>query len=525
MKDHINENPIPKSNHIEVYEGVKQNQVNPVDLGVKNDVVEEDETCQICLEFMDAHDILFPVNCPIKCGFNMCKTCLSNMITSSKAGPVESSDGNVYKTNLTCPNCRSDLSNDISKTLRQRQKSADVAKFGHIPDNELNAHDLRSKYAARSKSMHSMGDEYDDEDMDAFNLRNGIDTTLLWGLESAMTKEEQKFVTSLMTSRGAENLARAAQILHGISNVSSKGTTPSISAKNKHQATQHVAVQISQRVRSTDTNSSKDRITNNRRNYTGRVTRKPTVKRETLGELRKRLCPLPVRMPRMFEVDTSMLFDPFMKRGCPLRFVDDNSLHLLKSIRHSKIIMDVKTETEDSGQPKTLSKIMEGVNSVLRFDNPCGVGTINQESKEDGNTITDPVLDAYSKLEVNWSNNVNQRLIANTVGVEHILSARTNGKFSPNDPTRTSLLLNRKGRIVISSVAGKMSRLGFQVGDVITHIDGEAFYGNSETLKILLKHKWEKVQNANIDGESGNVQIIVNAEDGIAEALYLRNLC
>jgi C-terminal processing protease CtpA/Prc len=69
-------------------------------------------------------------------------------------------------------------------------------------------------------------------------------------------------------------------------------------------------------------------------------------------------------------------------------------------------------------------------------------------------------------------------------------------------------------RIVISSIQGPISRLGIRPGDVITHINGEAFHGNSEGLRFFLSK------------QRGNpVQIVVNAERGVAEALRLRSQC
>jgi hypothetical protein len=54
-------------------------------------------------------------------------------------------------------------------------------------------------------------------------------------------------------------------------------------------------------------------------------------------------------------------------------------------------------------------------------------------------------------------------------------------------------------------------------GDVVTHVNGEVFTGNSADLNALLVNMYEE------QGRDAVVMIVVNADECTAEALRLRS--
>jgi len=59
--------------------------------------------------------------------------------------------------------------------------------------------------------------------------------------------------------------------------------------------------------------------------------------------------------------------------------------------------------------------------------------------------------------------------------------------------------------------------LGLHRGDIVTHVNGEEFRGTAEELNLLIKAHFA-------DAEDGKLELVVNAEVAVAEALRLRSL-
>jgi len=74
--------------------------------------------------------------------------------------------------------------------------------------------------------------------------------------------------------------------------------------------------------------------------------------------------------------------------------------------------------------------------------------------------------------------------------------------------------LEPKARVKITSIKGQAGRIGLQVGDVVSHINGEPFIGLAEDLRLFV----EGLQDT---GET--FQMVVNADDATAEVLRLRS--
>jgi PDZ domain len=197
-------------------------------------------------------DTLYPILCPSKCGYNFCSTCVEHLIESSKDDYQEASDGHrAVKIKLQCPQCRGILKGTIEDTFLLR-KAKRSEQYRHVPDSNLNSTELRIKHEflqmygkeiehAEGRLRKFQNDRGEDalEKLD-LTLPDGDhhcrtdqsdtsiveDSTLFQGLDFAMSPAEQKYVTVLLTSGNVPQLAQAAQILHGIFQLTLQGTTP-----------------------------------------------------------------------------------------------------------------------------------------------------------------------------------------------------------------------------------------------------------------------------------------------------------
>ena len=204
--------------------------------------------CPICMDGMTEADNLYPILCPSKCGYNFCASCVEHLVDSSKDDYQEASDGNrAVKVKLQCPQCRGFLKDTIEDSLLLRRAKASE-KYRHMSDSELNSTQLRLKHEflqvyakdiehaqLRLQKFQKDRGESALEALDLTMPKTGrgvqgeivlVDTTLFQGLEFAMSPAEQEYVTLLLTSGEVPKLAQAAQILHGIFQLTLKGVTP-----------------------------------------------------------------------------------------------------------------------------------------------------------------------------------------------------------------------------------------------------------------------------------------------------------
>jgi len=206
----------------------------------------EAQDCQICLETMSEGDEKYPLLCPQKCGFNFCLTCVQHLVDSSEHDYELASDGNRHvKVKLQCPQCRGTLVHTIRDTLLMR-KALIAQAYTDVPDSELNATELRLKHDfvqnysqevehAQARLRKFQRDNHHGEIQESLTLKSSAseeakpfkDETLFAGMDYAMSEAEQHYVTELMISGDADQLAQAAQILHGIMQISMQGLTPS----------------------------------------------------------------------------------------------------------------------------------------------------------------------------------------------------------------------------------------------------------------------------------------------------------
>ena len=459
--------------------------------------------CPICLTDMEPSDATYPMLCPTRCGYNFCADCAASLVSSSKDDYQEASDGNRHvKVRLQCPQCRGDLSTTIGETLLLR-KHASMMRMGYAttPDSELSAHELRIKHEGVATQaqlalahrvyregaaeigvelcqeaqavverptvtavLDSIDDDTGEEALEVDEHEEEvvalpIDTTLFNGLEFAMTEEEQQYVTKMMVSGDPSQLAHAAQILAGISELMMKGITPSMRCQNAAKKSEVASAGIPvSRARSGGTSrNDKSSWARGAASNAGAVSRalamaetdasRAQAKREAEIAAHRRMHPLPSRMPRHVTLNA---FDPAQAprrwgdSKCPLRFADD---------------------------------------------------------EWDGS-----IADAFARVSIGRGGKVVKGTIDKTKqkGVHNVLMAGGGSKCETH-------LSSPSGRVVIASSFGQAGRSGIQKGDVVTHINGEEFIGNSDVLRALIGQIWAQ------EGAAGTFSLVVNAEPCTAE--------
>jgi len=459
------------------------------------------DPCVICTKPFDHEEIKYALQCStVECHFNMCTDCTEKLLESSKEGPQESSDGNVYTLNLQCPSCRGGFCVPLSDILLLRE-SERIKVQDNFPDEDFSAKELRTKYErlaqlSRAQKCYNkcvremekgnkgevLASEDDcDEEAEEMQARKMeyIDSLLFYGLQGSMTVSERTYVKELMTSGSTTKLVQATHILSSIVEMNRNGGTP---ATRRLQNTNNSSRDWKKKSQSFVT--SKKSPTSTARDFrrTRSATQVTAAIRMPMQETSawqvdlankhrwKKMYPAPSRMPRSFIINVD--FDPNSYWGCPIKFVDDlTSLAMFR--RRSN-------------------------NSALSDTDRCHL-----------------IRDGFSSLQVNNFGKVLSKDNTYKEGVEYLLSGI-------KDYVRNEEQVNLRvpwRRLVVSSVKGHVARLGLKVGDIITHVDGEPFDGNSEKLKFILEGKKQSCG----EDETPTCQIVVNADIGTAEALRLRS--
>ena len=403
--------------------------------------------------------------------------------------PSEASDGNVYSVDLKCPSCRGKYKVNLSDVLLLRDFESHLF-LQNINDSELNAADLRKKHQWNddklilvndaNKRYEAHIDDFDERTRIKSNNDNSnvsdkstdllsekihfVENMIFQGLEHGLTDDEKGYLINLMTSGSVDKLARGTETLHGIVEMNTRTImlrkqNPKVESKttNHNNVSRNIAV--------------KPRPKASQTAPIGRAVAKNTSKIELERATHNRwssLYPLPFRMPRV--VNLKLDFDPYMKK-CPLRMIDD-----------------------------------EDTFSFLKYDQ-----FYNQVNYENRIKI---VKDAYTILSVSSSGKLVRREANQSIGVDNVLSGVE--MVVKENEYKDGIPKVDWRRIIISHAD---FRLGLRNGDVITHVDGERYQGNTEKLKWLISSRRMEQSME----ETPIIQLIVNAEFGVAEALRLRS--
>ena len=518
-----------------------------------------DLDCPICLDSMAEHDDAHPPQCTNACGYNFCLSCVESLISSSRDDYAEASDGNMHvKVFLMCPNCRSDLSGTIRDTVLLRKadhiractSSAAGGRGGGgsgcrgdegLTPSELRMRDVMDDPTvrdaitdARKREAEFFGRKYRhdvdekeivreiDEAMEVF-CRNeaslsadaadaaddsadvsyeecgvemdlvkgvhqsvrwpkqpscrtiptsgshGIDPSLLAGLEFALSEAEQEMITDLMTSGDTSQLAAAAEMLYDVTNLTRQGKTSSSDARANAAAggdRRAAAVRNS-------TRSSVFALIDEAKNI-----REETESRQHAREA----------------------------GHVAQRLAHPNRNGRVTASQHRAAEMSIRRNMEHMKRfplPVRMPKYVEitGVNTdptskkfALQFCADTWDGTL---------------LDAYSKITIGFGGSIKKKEPRHK-GVFRILNMDANNDSYSNPRSATD-----QPRVLVSWVSSEAGSQGVVKGDVVTHVDGEEFYGDVDALM-------QTIRQIAVRDDTEVLRLVLNAERSTAEALRRR---
>lgn len=308
-----------------------------------------------------------------------------------------------------------------------------------------------------------------------------------------MTPAEQEYVKDLMTSGGTEPLAQAADILASISQmndlqkrVMAPPDPPGAPGAHSPSNQSTSSTNSTSPLRKNNSSTSLRRPASMNRHISRSGSTASSISRSGTSDLQREyaqrrkieaMYPFPVRMPRSLPLPLD--FNPYDRSNAAITFVDDESFY------------QDYTNARDAG------------------------GTTREKELR---LIQAWVTDSYQRLSFNFWNEV-VRKPTFSIGVDHIqrgarvmppLKKKLNGRDCVDPmPWR---------RVVVSSVKGPLASIGVRAGDVITHLDGERFRGNADTLKACLE---KRRREGHRKGLLSGSHIVLNAEPGTAYALRI----
>ena len=538
---------------------------------------DEDENCPICMDSLPESSKKYPILCPSEnCESNMCSTCLRSLFQSSHSGDNNSGSSANARVRVQCPMCRGDLKRTTRDTLLLRD-SHDAELLQDLDDDKLTASQQRLKYilddpemlgkitAAKrnyetvkgdngvevlmgSGMMYCCGtaadsadfldlnpdeldigfEEHNDDEYLNGSDRSGpvvIDKNIFGGLESLMSLSEQESVHILMTSGNPDFVAQAAETLRTIANMAAKGISPQTSnpteimkvdsldslsftespvRRTGHKHQRRFSYTEANRSIATPTRDSPPPLS--RQKYQRRFSYTSTTSSRSQNVLTerqreeeknaefKRLHPLPVRLPRSVSIDLEKFGEPD-SRNCIMSFVDDLESYL---------------------------EVQLGEKS---FDEAGDLEVLHQD-----------IIDAFQRISFDWYGNIQKVPMDENLrnGVGKIIEVRDiefrRSIFQRNtrktSPKASKTCILPSSRIVITKAKSPLAQLGIQVGDVITHINGEPFNGNAEQLRLRISNMQKEFSEMPAEAKTSNNQlkIGVNAEKNVCEVLRLRTL-
>ena len=490
--------------------------------------------CELCGEELHPSDLEYQMQCgSTACHFNACLSCATQMMKSAQNELQKASDGNVFCLRLdrSCPDCRCPFQvalKDIVLLREEVRQKQDMTKRAGLRDYQLSAKELREKYLSshaknteRNESKVKLakhryenkimdptmdGDDNEDSsvsvvagarqwtstfrshsDSNAIRQRVAyIDSKIYAGWEHAMTPAEQEYVKDLMTCGGTEPLAQAADILASISQMNDlqkKVMAPPPGAHSpsnqKNSSTNTSPLNKNNSSTSLRRPSSMNRLGSRSRSTASSISRNGTSDLQREYAQRRKIeamYPFPVRMPRSLPLPLD--FNPYDSSNAAITFIDDESFY------------QDYTNARDAG------------------------GTTREKELR---LIQAWVTDSYQRLTFNFWNEVVRKPTI-SIGVDHI---QRGARVMP--PLKKKLNRNCLDpmpwrRVVVSSVKGPLASIGVRAGDVITHLDGERFRGNADTLKACLE---KRRREGHRKGLLSGSHIVLNAEPGTAYALRI----
>uniref|UniRef100_A0A7S4T5X1 PDZ domain-containing protein n=1 Tax=Ditylum brightwellii TaxID=49249 RepID=A0A7S4T5X1_9STRA len=380
----------------------------------------------------------------------------------------------AVKVKLTCPNCRVDLSRSIHQILECRRKE-ECKQYWNMPDSELSAKELRLKYMYENESVVqnaatgevSLTRNFTEDEDDPKGKHNNNE-------EGHNKDDDEEIVVDKTLFTGLEYAMTDDEqsYLYGLMT----GGNP----EKLHQAAQLLAniaemalkgitpskrtsnppttTTISQQRKPTSLRTGRSGTAGAGRafqNMNNHEREKERFKQQKIEALKKEH-PLPVRMPKFIQLAINTFPDPYNVKRASLMFVDDVPWNGLDVVdAYSRVVIRKK----DGAVLRNLPFMSDKISIVPAFMTESLAGS--EEAHESG---------------------------------------------------------GRTRRVVISNIRGVAGRYGCQIGDVVTHINGEFFDGDAENLRMLLHSLWEEGCSTG----TPFFTLTVNADDCTAQAIRLR---
>ena len=443
----------------------------------------EEADCPICLDKMSPSDRVHELQCIHHCGYNFCRTCIQSFISSSKDDYMEASDGNMHvKIFLNCPNCRSDLSGSIRDTLLLRRAHSLARRVKN--DQPLLESDLRMQKAMKDDKVrkvlaealareeeffgHSTDDE---EDLDDYEDDEdwGVEADIIHGVHRSFhcppppsVKSHKMLVDRTLFSGLANTMSEEQQ--KTLTHLLTSGDPANLAMASK--ILDQVASEREGRRRSSSRRNSQHRASITRRGAGSR--------RGSRASLRGSVY--------MLISEAERIKEKTKKKDARANI----ALALMEIEREADFL---RTHPLPVRMPTLL--VLNVADALpLTFCDDTWDGT---------------VLDAFCKINIGLLNIVTKQTPRHH-GVRHILNS--------DGPVRVD---TEKRRVLVASVLGDCGRQGVMKGDVVTHVNGKSFEGDAEELVAM-------IQSYAAESSNGRVQLVLNAERAIAEALKLRSL-
>mmetsp|Transcript_19420 Transcript_19420/g.28628 ORF Transcript_19420/g.28628 Transcript_19420/m.28628 type:complete len:549 (-) Transcript_19420:54-1700(-) len=482
--------------------------------------------CLICLSKLQDYDIEFPLLCPrSKACTNLCYNCLSILKNDPNRPSTSIGSMNIK----TCPKCKGDVSKTINDTYYMRSvRRLEEYLVDNIPDSELSGAELRLKcsispndiasaetrleaFRINIESRLTSPSKIEEENYKKYkDLTSGmgksqyitsglssiIDVTLLAGLEHYMSKEEQAYITELLTSGDTSKLAQAAQILSEIKRLNDS-STESISNNNKNN--HHNISSIS----SSSLTAASSFLAKGKKKLKGaeeramRMMNSPSISISTTTltlqeQARHRLQQNLPPMPKFVTLKPD--FDVYAAHRKVLKFKDDGWDGSVADGYARAYTMSSFTQEQKQKQPhSTVSSFQQSharfrpnnddKSSSSEDDESVSVVSSNSESDDSRSTIYEKSYEEDRDVETPTSND----------GEGH-----------------------NRNRVLVAAARRQAYNVGIREGDCVTHVNMEEFHGTSDELKSLINTFYLLG-----DGDF-TFNLVLNAERSTAEVLKQR---
>lgn len=334
-----------------------------------------------------------------------------------------------------------------------------------------------------------------------------IDTDLFSGLTLLLTEDEQRYISQLMTSGDTDKVAHGVQLLSSISEFS----------RQQRQHRQHHGISPSVKA------GSSTSIGSNSRNVSRTVSqssRYPSTSTRTLrtGWSSTAKKPIATSAVAARAIAMSQSAEEKIQAAAERRAKEHWKRNPLPRRMPKSVTLDIIIPATIKNNSNSNNSIYHATVSLpLLFTNDEWDGTIadafrrvqidrrtNQVIKEKENQIT------VEKKKLSWGKNFTKKTIRNTTKYY----AADDKDDIVQTPELCEGYTGPVQRVIVASVKGQAANRGVQVGDVVTHLNGERFQGSADDLLRHIQVLAERGDNS--------VTLVFNAEPSIAAALCKR---